>query len=704
MANIPMGEFAQARVVPRAETRRLDTSALDQRGAGGQAIGHALAETGFAGLRMQAQEREQEKREAEAIAAAKAANAYSAYQLEVQAAVDDVGDQLRRGGDYNKAGDLYEETISKIEPPQIEGLTPERQEAYGGGISNARTAGKLRVSGLATQARRDDGQAQFAKSIDLAGKLAAAPGANVEAINRTILSQAEEMVQLFGIDKSVAMKAAQDRIDGNWINHALQQFNGSTESVDALRKLQNDVTADDGYYAGKLDPEKRNVIAARIGSRIDVLEGKAEREAMKADTRAERALSAMDEQVSSGVPGTVEQWTGWAEVMRGASPELQQEFRERVEGEKDVQAVLRKPIADQQAELRAREAALLTQGGDKRTRTNVARLQKAVQANVKMLTDSPLQFARARGGETVPPLDLAAVARGERGVLGAALQKRAELVDGLRKQYGPQVKARLLLPEEASGLSALLDRGSPQDKLALFATMKVETGSARTYNAVMAQIAPDSPVLAHAGALALRNEKAARLLVEGEALLNRSKGDAAQDGKFKTVKLPEQAEIDTAFSEAVGNAFRGRPEAYSMAMQAVRAGYAGATSRDGDVSGVVDPKRMENIIRATLGETVNFNDRGAVFVPYGMPPDDFEDAVESTFRAIVPQLADKMPGDLDEYALEQIGDGRYYLKLGRSYAPGRDGQPLVLDVVNGPRWAPESVSEPGTVAGGAGLR
>jgi hypothetical protein len=681
MAQIPLGEFAQARAIPRAETRRLDTSAVDQVGRGAAAIGDALQDVGRMAGNMAIQQRAEEKRQADALARAKAANALSAYQLQVQAAVDDVGDQLRRGGDYTKAGTLYDEAMGKIQAPTIDGLPPEALESYNGAIANGRQGGRLKVDGLVVQARRDDGQRQFATALDLAGKTAGQPGANVEAVNQQLRASEQFYIEGFGLDGSVTNKAIQDRIDANWTNQAAQRFNEGHDSIDALQKLLGDVTADDGYYAGKLDADKRNVIAARIGARIDVLQGKAERAADKVDALAEKALAAIDEQVASGVPGTIEQWTAWADVFKGASPERREEFLQRVEDEKETQAFLRLPVDQQLAGLQQRQAELYAAGGDKRERNNFTRLKTAVEANVKLLTETPLQFAQAREGAQIEPINFAALGDpAQAATVTGQLQQRANMVAELRKKYGPQVSNKLLLPQEAAMVVSTLDKLPPTQRVDVFGALRRVAGSQSNYMAVMQQIQPDAPVTAMAGMLHLRNPKAAALVIQGEALLNRTKGDAADDGKFKAVKLPAQAEFDAALSDTLGSAFRDRPEAYAIAMQAVRAGYAGAAAADGDVSGEIDEDRITNIVKAVLGETVDYNGRGDVFVPYGMDPDDFEDKVEATWDALVSRLPPGAPTDLDEYGLQQAGDGRYYVTAGRMFVKDKAGNPLILEV------------------------
>jgi len=49
----------------------------------------------------------------------------------------------------------------------------------------------------------------------------------------------------------------------------------------------------------------------------------------------------------------------------------------------------------------------------------------------------------------------------------------------------------------------------------------------------------------------------------------------------------------------------------------VRAYYAGDAAKSGDVTGVVDDKRMQHAIRSVLGDVVDFNGNGNVLAPVG---------------------------------------------------------------------------------------
>lgn len=692
---IPMGNFGQGATTAPLQRTRLP-GGRDQVGAAvEQAAGQAGAVAdGLQRVRIS---------EDEALARAKAANAASAYDIDRNQVIADVGDRLARGEDYTQAGQMYEEGMSKLQPPQVKGLFGASAEAYNGSIENSKRAGLAQVANLANKARRDDGQKQFEIAIDLAGKAAGQPGADIGAINDRLRKSEDFFIQGFGLDKSVTSKAIQNRIDNNWTNQASGRFNATHDDIAGLTALQNDLTSDSGVYADKLDAEKRNAMALKVGSRIDVLQGKADRERDKADVLANRALTQIDQQVSTGVPATMEQWTSWSEPFRDASPELKADFQKRIQDEKEVQSVLRMPIDQQVKEVAQRQAKLASEGGDMHTINNTKRLSAAVDANVKLMTENPLQFLASREAEPVEPLDLTALGDESReGVIAAQLERRAGLVDSLRKTKGDAVQMRVLLPGEAQVLSAALAKQTPAQQVSLFGNLRRLAGTDATYKAIMQQITPDQPVQALAGMIYAeqRNQvvqgaglsrsaktanagDVARLMLVGNAMLDKAKDVKAEDGNPSPFPMPAPKKFDAAFATAVGSAFAGRPAAYGIAVQAVRAYYVGKAAQEGNLEADIDDttlgEEVTKAVEAVLGAPVSVGGTD-VFAPWGMQEDEFRSKLEQAWGGTSADLPAPLSHDFDDYALQQRSGNSYYLIAYGSFVKGKGGNPVVLDL------------------------
>lgn len=617
MAVIPMGNFGQASVVPRTSPSRVDTSGSD---AAGRAY-ERLGQTGIGVSAQMLQGQQQKQAEAEAQEAAltrvRAANATAENQLQTRAIVNDLADQARRGLDYTELDGQFEERMGALEVPTIQGLRGPSAEAFDGAIKQNRMAGRLSLDGVIVGARRDAGQAQLATFIDTLGKSAGAPGADIESIHRQARG-ALPLLQQFGLDGSMLEKTFQEFEDRNWTNQAAQRFNDGSNDPAALRQLQTDLTAEDGAYFGKLDSEKRNVLGARVGNRIDLLEAKAEAKADKTVAIATRTLDEIDRQNVTGIPATLEMRASQLTVMQAAGPEFVEAFKQREVAETQVQAMLRLPIADQERAVAETQARLMRDGGSPADIANAARVSAAVKANVAMLREDPLQFASARLDEDITPIDLSGMADPNKAsAIAATLSQRSDTLAMLRGQYGAQVPNALLLPSEVDGAVAVLNEIRPEQAAQVFGALRQAAGSASAYEAVMRQIAPGTPLKARAGELMVKpkGKLVAELMLRGDALL-----------QAKGFKMPDEKGFRAQFNGLVGNAYQGREGDYERDLGAARAVYAGSLSRDGQFDGLeeIDTRRLRESIRDAVGQpSLGFG--RAVLPPWGMDPVEFED-------------------------------------------------------------------------------
>lgn len=679
MANIPLGDFAQARAVPRVEARGVNMSPLNERGSGAAALGDALQRAGNImgneAAAMKAQEtaeHEKAQAEADAVERAKAANKLSERQLEIEGAVAGVQDWLRTGGDYAKAEGKLEEEISKLPAIDMPALDPVTQEHFQGGLANAAKAGRLKINGAIVAARRDDGQKQFAQFLDTNGKLAGLPGADIEKIHAQAKSFADNLVPAFGVDQSQTATMLQNWMDRNWTNDATAKFNGAQDNPEALAKLREDLTSEKGGYADKLDATKRNSLALLVGNRIDSLQAKSERAADKALSAWEKSTEQMEEQFSSTVPPTAEQMTSWAAAAKASGKEA--EFNTYIQGVDEVSKILRLPIDQQVAELNKRDLAIHTKGGDKKDRANFARFESAVKENIRMLKEEPLTFAQVRDTEKITPINPAALMDpAQAGTVSAELAHRAIVIGAYRKKYGDQVRDTLLTNNEAAAVIDVMNKVPADKKVGMYGGLRKLAGSDQSYLSIMGQIAKEKPVAALAGMLAIQGErgrKGAELLVIGDDALTNNKG----------LKMPSPTELNAAIDSSLGNLFRDRPDGYKTAVAAIRAGYAGAVTKDGGQSDEFDADRLKNIIEVVVGKSVDYNGRGKVLVPYNSDPDDFDDNVERAWKGGLDLLAPGTPTDLSQYGLQNMGDGIYYVTNGRAIVYNKYGKPHKLSL------------------------
>lgn len=692
MAQIPLGNFDSVRAPTPGGNANGGAPDLGGALAAGGAkveVGRTLMQEGAQGAAQATQLLAQRKAEDEALARAKAANALADHELKVKTVDMDIAARVAsKDLPYDQAEAEHDKLVGQLPAIDIPGAGPVLQEQIRGGQANTVTAGRLGLHNVVQQAKRDDFRSQFAQNLDTQAKLAALPGADIATINARV----EAYIPLgrqAGIDDAVLTKAVQEFKDRNWANQAIGVTVSHHEDPAALHTLLTALTDEKGYYADKLDPEKRNALAAQVTGQIDRLEQKAEVTANKLEAHQVRALTEMGEQDASGIPPTAEQVTAWAGLFPPGSPR-EPEFKQWLADGKDTQKLLTRPVAEQLSTVTTMKAALQAQGGDAHARARMARFEATVNANVKLLTEQPLAFAEQRLGMAVPDIDIASMAgSGGAAAIAGQLAERQTTITALEKSNGVRLPANLLKPQEQQLLSTLFKTMPPEQVVTVMGGLRKGL-SESSYLAVMQQITPDSPVTARAGELALLQRKftpdqqtvngdVAVTMLRGERLLNKAKDAKGSDGKAGAYPMPEDPKLRAEFARATGDAFANNPDLAERRYQEYRAYYAGRTAEQGGGNPELDLKLAKQAAVATLGHVVSVNGH-QVPAPYGMTEHEFVDQAEAHARTALA----KLPPERQQLALQaahyvQIPDPArptasfYMLVVGRS-ALRVDGQ------------------------------
>jgi hypothetical protein len=690
---IPMGNFG------------LDTPTTVQTnvsGAGMAAASEALAQAGANGYQSAAKIQTQQQNEFDDLVRAKAGNAVLDREVQVKSLTERLQQQLADGTlKYDKYEDAYNQELSKLEAPTVDGMDEVTALNYQKGLKRVDLSGLTAMRAAGDQARQAEYKGQTDLAIDSFQKLAGMPGANIEQIN-------QQVEALDGVGR-VAYGAQWEAVkqgfkDSNWQNHAVQAAMQVRDSTEGLSKLEKELTDENGFYVKKLDPDKRNAVLRQVQNDRYQLEYRQQAQADRAEAKAERAVLEIDRQLATGVPATPEMWNAWSSNIRGTS--FEGDYNDRLNQEKEVQGVLRMPVEKQMSFIQEREAKLNNEGGTISEATNLARMKSAVENNLKLLQEQPLLFHESRGGEEIPPLDVNALLNPETaGVVTEQMADRVAIIQSSQVKFGPQVQMRPLLPQEVSQLAAGLEQATPGQSVQLFASLRKAFANDDAYQAAIQQIAPDSPVTSLAGSLAIKQTpitlvdsvvgdpetasgaNVAKLLLDGEAILNKNKSQQGKDGTGKGIPMPTEQEFRDNFANIAGNVFAGNPQAYEIAYQATRSYYAGRTAQDGDISGIADMNRMEQSVKAVLGNVVDYNGNGEVLAPWGMPGDVFIDRIEQALDAKAKELnlSEDVRGHLDSVGLQTRGDGSYFVLQGRSYLTDAQGNPIILDLNGKPK-------------------
>ena len=607
------------------------------------------------------------------MARAKAANALLDHEIAVKTAAEEIHTKVQTGEiPYAKATQAYTDTIGKLKPPEIEYIDPVTSENLQRGIKRINFGGSQTIDKTVLTAQRDDFKGQWGAVLDKLGKLGGMPNADIERIN----AQAETFAPLAkqaGLPDAVVSKQLQDFKDTNWTNHATQASMANRDSLEGLKKLSTELTNADGFYANKLDTPKRNVILNGVTNHIMRLEAKATTLEAKADALAEKTNDKLEADVMTGIPVTENRIAADFGAVKGTTHQAR--FQAILEMGTEVQKIMNKPPAEQQAAIDAMRASLNAKGSDfpARDKKLLDVLTAAHDSFVKTLKEEPLQAVAQRTGQVFTPLTAQALQ--DPSQIPAILKDREAFVSAARKQFGPEVKPRLLFNAEAEMIKTALEPMPPGTQRALLGTLK-STMSGEAFRATMDQIGADSVmklagISESYGYKTTEGRPVAQLLLEGRKLL--------QD---KTTIIPKERStggdaIAPAFNKYVGEALPRGEKANETAYAGVHAVYAVLAKEAGKNDGILDTGILERSIRFVIGGVVDYNG-SKVIPPYGMETGPFMDKTRLAIDGLKGK-SNLTPEELGRLPLERTPDG-YAFRNGRNYVPGKDGKPLVFRI------------------------
>lgn len=699
MATIPMGNFGQSVAVPQRGVQR----SADEFGA---ATGRALEQLGNTGTQIVVQQMaartrldDQERDQQESSSAMESALKFEA-----------------------SAGEKARELVAKIQSGQIEpeaaknAWTEElillRENSVGKLLNSKYSTGAMQhteqvsmrawsliseASGKVVQQRN---RAQANSALDSLGKVAMLPGEDLDVT----LAKADQvfptLAQRAGMDQAQAATALQTWKDNTRFQRARIDLVDSRRSVESLDAFTQRLES--GDLVGKLDPDKRVMLVKEAESYKWQLQQSAQHAVDKQEKIAERAIASTTRQIEAGVPLSVEAWEDLRNKVAGTP--FANDFNSLVSQERETQKVLRLPIGQQEQYVQQRDAALAQNGGTMVDRANLQRIKATIATNKKELEQAPLLAAQRLLGRKFEPLNVGdLLAPGGTHRAAAVFADRTATLQAMSRQFGTRVGQRPLLPQEKEALMAGLDLASPSEAVGLFGSLRAAIDDDGSYRAAMQQIAPDSPVRARAGILAaagrhvtlqenyISNDvrvpgaKIAQTMMAGEAILNRSKKQKAEDGQARTLFAPTRDAFSQGFADVVGDLYRGRPGAQEQDLQAAYAYYVGRAAELGTTSdGTVDSPLAKEAITATLGAVVNLNGQGRVTAPLGMSASDFESkareqfVIEARRRNLPTSMLDEWP----HFGLQAYRrDGTYVLTQGGlPVVDPASRKPVVIDL------------------------
>jgi hypothetical protein len=285
----------------------------------------------------------------------------------------------------------------------------------------------------------------------------------------------------------------------------------------------------------------------------------------------------------------------------------------------------------------------------------------------------PVGFDQVKGLKTTTPLDFSDPSK-----LVPQLSARYEQSAQIAQQFGTPYEP--LSKDEALKFSNFVANAKPSQVQDYLASAKVAANAnPEHYMALLGQIAPNHPAIAHAGAIADQNPQAAAMVLQGAAML-KPQGEK----KEVSIVMPPEGAFRKAWQDTgATEAYAGNQRESDMAMQAAMAYYTAAYPISQRNDKTVDADTWKKAVEATTGGVIEYG-TGKTLAPYGMKPSDFPDAVSKVWPTIMSQAGlDPKDHSPQSYTMTDIGPGQYAVTSGSGYLPGKDGQPVVFDLLKG---------------------
>lgn len=682
MARIPLGNFGYQTAQPAQQTRQMPS------GAFGAADGlDALADSASRISAQASAEEKQRQRELEAEAKAAAKEAARVKSMGAQAsainALAELDDELITGlneGRYDKTtlAGVHAERANKVIEESVKGVAPEHQELVRASLlDNVGTSSRNMRKAIHAKDKADIGAGIVSYMESMQRFASRGEDQRTEAM-QNVEAFLQAAGPKAGMDGKAITKAVQDFKEGvtlTWLDKAISQNQGNAK---ALARIQKDI-AEDKFP--ELDPQKRNFLEAKIQRNQQHLMQKAD----IAERRNMANLGIMEKRLAWYVEnGRDIPATELAQFEKASKGTVFEGSAQMIVGEqKAVAELMRLSPAQMAAKIKEVEAGY----GKTPSREQIIHLDKLKRFagnTVKLLNDSPLDYAVARDGAQIAPLDLT-----KPDTWASNLAARTSILKEQSQRTGAAPKG--LFPQEAQAISSLLRDARPDQQREILAGLSKGFKDMGVFRATMQQIAPDNPVVANAGIFAARglestkDRQVADLILRGQSLLRQ---DTKTDGKpsgSKLIPMPKEEDMTRAFANYEGEAYAGKEQARSTAFQTAKAIYAARSSEEGDYSGQLVSSRWQAAMKLATGNIETYRGRSIV-MPYGLDLGTFKDGMKSKAAELVKSGRldkDLTMNHLTGLPLENAGDGRYFFRVGDGFLVGKDGRPVIVDFNEG---------------------
>lgn len=631
MAQIPAGPGI-ARVLPEAQQNRVITPDAGAQARGAQQTTAAVmgAATDFLN---------EQRREEQALARVKASNALLERETQIKTITTDLAEQARLGRvSYDQLEGAYTSAVGKLDPITSPGLSAAELEGLGLSSKRFEQDGLGNVKSLAVGLRKDAAQGDLAMRMDMLGKDAAMPGANVDQINARMDAEDIDIAGRLAYGEMWQAKKQQFK-DDNWTTHATQRVVSARDGLGNLQQIEHDLTAEDGFYAKKLDPEKRNQLLNTVTGRIYQVQQHQQQQAMMREVKAERVLAQMDKQASLGVPPTVADQQRWKAALSGTS--AASEYSSRIQQMNESQRLLQLPDVAQEQYITQMKADMQKHGASAAQVENLNRLESVRNERKKLRDSDPITYSAITNGTQIEPISLAGIAtpEGQQQLLGQ-LGERFLVAASVRRQDGLTVTPSPWTEAERDMIRSASKGIDDNTKLQIFGVIGAATQDKNEYAAAIQPFVGDDKLADTAGRAAFQGFKLsdgsslAQTLMEGRKIL----GD-------KSKPMPTDDMLLNGFDKEVGFSIPAGSDQRERSFQAYRAAYAALSERSAKKfnGSTLDSDVSKQAVQAATGGITSWAGE-KVIKPYGMSDNDFSTSIGAQLDAMAERT--KLPADL----------------------------------------------------------
>ena len=301
------------------------------------------------------------------------------------------------------------------------------------------------------------------------------------------------------------------------------------------------------------------------------------------------------------------------------------------------------------------------------------------------------------------------------------IRARVAQANRISKDYGTELQ--IFSSAEADNLSRVLEDASADQQSQILKVFSEATdGDDKAYNAVLNAVGLEHPGVAVAGEIlnspagrrvvvekniftadeVRDNQTVAKFILKGvDALKPAKKGDAS----IKGITLPPKSL--EAFDKLAGMNFVDDPQAKQQIFSAVMSYYVGKSISNGTYSNTreIDDNLLKEAVGAVVGEkSTKYNVR----MPWGMSETSFNNSVNFQYQQYAEANGWTETDNLkyyntdpaDPYGLTQrsfesrfqlvpstrsmgLPDGKYFIKAGNGFLSDKQGNPVVIDALDG---------------------